>query len=216
MKKLLLATVLGLLAGPVWADNIVATATVDGTLVDTLTSSDGNLDISSQSFGGIFDLNTVTINSATFLAPGGVLATNTLDVDQTVGGSHKLVLDIKAFGLTGPGALTNLLSSFSVTGQTQTGWTAEEQTLINGVSLADTGVFNVVADSAFSTNPAFLGGTFTAEAIYTINSSGTGQFNGGIDINLAPVPGPIVGAGLPGLAAMLAFGGWAFRRRLMA
>jgi len=29
----------------------------------------------------------------------------------------------------------------------------------------------------------------------------------------SPVPGPIVGAGLPGLLGMLGFGGWKWRRR---
>jgi hypothetical protein len=184
------------------ADNIQLTATVDGVLTNTLTSADGNLDVNAQSFG-LFNINTVSINSSTFLAPGGVLNTNTIDVDQTTSGNHQLILDIKAFNIAGVNAVRQLLSSFSVTGQTQTGWTAREQTFINGTLLADTGIFNVVSDSAFSINPAFLGPTFTAEAIYTINSSGTGQFNGGIDINLAAVPGPVVGAGLPGLVAGL-------------
>jgi hypothetical protein len=213
MKRLLMtAASILVLAAPAFADAIVMTATVDGTLVNTSTSADGTLDVTNQSFGAFFNLNSLTINSQQFLGPGEILSTNTLDVNQTLGGTHKLVIDIKATGLTGPGAFANLLSSFSVTGQAA-GWTAEEQTFINGSPLADTGVFSVVSDSAFSVNPALLTNPFTAEAIYTINSTGTGRFNGGIDIDLAAVPGPIVGAGLPGIIAGLALLGLGMRRR---
>jgi hypothetical protein len=202
MKKVLLAAVCGLLSGPVLADNIVVTATVDGVLVDTLTSVDGNLNINSQSFGPLFDLNTVTINAGpSFLAPPAILNTNTLDVNQTVAGSHTLVLDITAQNLTGTGALTSLLSEFSVTGLT-TGWSAKEQTLIDGVVQATTPTIFANSSSADVTTAALLTNPFSAEAVYTINSNGIGEFNGGIDINAA-VPAPVAGAGFPGMLTML-------------
>ena len=194
MKKFLLCTVTaaGLaLASPAFADTITISGSVDGAGFGPFGSPDGTLNINNQSVGtGIFDLNTVTINSETFLAAPGVLSTNTLNIDQNTGGNHTLVLDISANGLAGVAGLTDFLSSFSVTGQSTAGWTAREQTFINGVQLADTGVFAAVADSAFATDAATIGSTFDAEVQYTINSVGTGQFNGGIDISVAAVPEP--------------------------
>ena len=214
MRKLLLATAVTLvLSTPAWADNIVLTATVDGIVVDTFTSINGNLNVTNASFGPFFNLNTLTINSATFLAPPGFLSTNTLDVNQSGTGDHTLVLDIQAQGLTGPSALTDLLSEFSVTGLTS-GWTGREQTFINGTALSDTGIFTANS-SADDTAVMFLGNPFTAEAVYTITSDGVGRFNGGIDISA--VPGPVVGAGLPGLlVGCVGFAFLARRRRNVA
>lgn len=217
MKKLLLATVLLLASATMHAkaDTISISGSVDGVNFGPLTSPIGTLNILNQSVGtGIFNLNTVTINSESFLAAPGVLATNTLNIQQTNTGNHLLVLDITAFGLAGLPGLTNFLSSFSVTGQSSAGWFAREQTFINGNQLADTGIFSAVADSAFSVNSATIGSTYNAEVIYTINSRGAGQFNGGIDISVAAVPGPVVGAGIPGLIAACGMMiGFAKRRR---
>lgn len=215
MKKLLLATVTltALAIVPAQAVSLIAAAVVDGSLVSTQSSADGNLNINSQSFGPIFNLNSVTINAGPdFLANLDILRTNTLDVNSFATGNHQLVLDITAFGLVGTNSIQSLLSSFSVTGMTD-GWTAREQTFINNVLLSDTGVFTQTADSAFSINPALLTGSYNAEVKYTINSVGTGNFNGGIDIAVT-VPGPVAGAGLPGiLAAMVGLWGLAKRRR---
>jgi hypothetical protein len=187
MKKLLLASVFAFAVSPALADAINLTATVDGLAAGSVTSPDGSLTVTNQSFG-VFNLNSLSINSATFLAPPGVLSSNTLDVDQTATGSHTLVLDIVATGLAGPNALENFLSSFSVSGQTA-GWSVVERTTINGTTLATTPLFTGVSDSASSINAAFAGTTFTADEHYTITSVGEGSFNGGVDISAA-VPEP--------------------------
>jgi hypothetical protein len=207
MKKILLASVFALAVGPAMADAINLTATVDGVVAGSVASPDGSLTVTNQSFG-IFNLNSLSINSETFLAAPNILASNTLDVDQSTSGSHTLVLDIVATGLAGPNALQDFLSSFSVSGQTA-GWSVVERTTINGVTLATTPLFTGVSDSAFSTNAAFAGATFTADEHYTITSVGQGSFNGGIDISAA-VPEPATwGMMLLGFVG-LAF---AFRRR---
>ena len=210
MKKFLLCTVAaaGLaLASPAFADAITATATVDGTVVAIESSATSTLDVSNQAFGPDFDLNSLTLNSEGSLAKPGVLSTNTFDVNSTVGGNHKLVLDIVATGLTGTGALANLLSTFSVSGL-PAGWDIMVQTFINGTLLAATPVFPGVSDSASAIDSALINNPFRAEAVYTIDSVGIGNLNGGIDISIAAVPEPATWAmmilGFVGVTVMAA------------
>ena len=190
LRKLLLATAaLAALTVAARADTISMTAVVDGTLFGPLTSIDGTLNIQNQQLGA-FDLNTVSVNAGpSFVAAPGILRTNTLNIDLNNAGTHSMVLDIIATITSGPGSLQALLSTFSVSGLT-TGWTAQEQTFINGSLLADTGTFTNDSDSAKSIDAAFLGSPYTAEARYTITSNGIGQFNGGVDISIAAVPEP--------------------------
>lgn len=208
MKRLLLASVFALAVGPALADSIQLTAKCDNVVCGLASSANGTLDVSDQAFG-IFNLNSLSINSQSFLAPPNILSTNTLDVDQNTSGNHTLVLDIVASGLSGPNALEALLSTFSVSGQTP-GWTIQAMTLINGNPLASSLVFTGVSDSGSSVNGAFVSSLFTAEAIYTITSTGVGSVNGGIDISVAAVPEPATWGmmllGFIGLAA-------AFRNR---
>jgi hypothetical protein len=197
---------------PAQADIITITATVDGGPPSSTSSGLGTLTVSNVALGP-FSLNTVTVTSQVLLPAPGILDTNTLNLQQTATGSHTLILDIIASALTGPGSLQNLLSSFSVSGLTD-GWTAREQTFINGTQLADTGIFTTPSGSAFSIDPAFLSNPFSAEVIYTIVSNGIGGFNGGTDISVAAVPGPVAGAGFPGiLAGLVALWGLNKRRR---
>ena len=218
MRRLLLAGAAAIfaLASVAKADNITLTATADGTLVDTINSGGlPFLDVNNVDFGTAFLLNSLTLNSAGSLAKPAELNTNSLDVAAQATGNHQLILDVTASGLLGSGSLQNFLSEFSVTGLT-TGWSVTEQTFINGTPEAS---FTTLANSAsFDANTLALEtNPFSAEVRYTINSVGVGQFNGGIDIS-APVPAPLIGAGLPGLLAALGgmFGLNRFRRRRVA
>ena len=190
MKRFLLATTALLaMTALARADAITATATVDGTVVAVESAAGGTLDVTNQAFGAAFNLNSLTINSESMLAAPGVLTTNTFDVNQTMGGNHTLVLDIVASGLLGTGNLTSLLSSFSVSGL-PAGWSITEQTFINGTLLSTTPSFTGVSDAASDIENALLTNPFTAEAVYTVTSVGTGNLNGGIDIQVAAVPEP--------------------------
>lgn len=211
MKALLLTTVAALaFSSAAMADTILATAKVDNVLVATNNSASGSLNVVNQSFGPVFTLNSLTVNSESVLAPPGVLSTNTFNVNS-IGGNHTLVLDIVALGLSGPNALTSLLSTFSVSGL-PSGWSIQEQTFINNVLLSTTPVFTGVSDSASEIQSAFLGNLFNAEAIYTITSSGVGNLNGGVDISVAAVPEPATwGMMLLGFLGL----GAAFRKRLV-
>ena len=192
MKKFLLcsAVAAGLaLASPAKADLITVSATVDAFAPVVVTS----LGLPTLSIGGAvlpdFSFNQGDFNSKGILPAGGVLTSNTINLQQVATGSHTLVLDVTATGLSGPNSLQSILNSFSVSFMTP-GWTVEEQTFINGVLQADTGIFSGSADSASSFSSAFLGTTFTAEEKYTIMSNGLGGFNGGIGEAIAAVPEP--------------------------
>lgn len=216
MRKLLLVSAaLGALCVPALADNITLTATADGVLVDTISSGGlPTLDENNVAFGSAFNLNSLTINSEASLSPGDILSTNTINVAANASGQHNLVLDITSANMTGLGSLENFLSSFSVTGL-PAGWSVQETTFINGVQLAQTPNFMgpPPSDSAFSTDAALMTNPFSAEVQYNITSNGAGRFNGGIDLSVAPVPGPLVGAGLPGLLAGLTMIGFFGTRR---
>jgi hypothetical protein len=214
MKSLFPGAALAILASTAaMADTIALTATEDGTVVGTASSASGTLDVNNQAFG-TFNVNTLTINSQATLAPPAILDTNTLDLQDTVqAAAHTLVIDIVASGLTGPSALRALLSEFSVTGLT-TGWSAVEATSINGTPLSTTPLLTGNSSSFDLLGAAVLTNPYSAEVKYTINATpGTGEFNGGIDINTAAVPGPTAGAGAPGLALGLALAWFGWRRR---
>jgi hypothetical protein len=214
MRQVLLVTLAALaLSTPAFADSIGLVAKVDGTTVATDNSLIGTLNVADQFWGLDFDLNSVTANSQSLLTAPDVFKTQTLNINQLTTGSHTLTIAITANDLAGTNALDAILSEFSVTGLTG-GWTVEEQTFINGVLQASTPVFTANSDDLDVSSVADLTNPFSAEVLYTIVSNGKGSFNGGIDIQASPVPGPVVGAGLPGLiACCIGLVGLARRRR---
>jgi len=171
------------LTAPGKADTINVVAIVDGALAYSDSSSTGTLTAPPFFPIGVYT-NSLTIQ--TFLVAPDVLRTTMLNINQTAGGSHQLIIHIGAQGLSGPNALTNWLSTFSVSDLTA-GWSVQEQTFINGVLLADTGVMLAAASLSAFTGAAAVGGLFNAEVTYIINSVGIGDFSGGIDISVADI-----------------------------
>ena len=173
-----------------------------------------SLTITGQLFGS-FNLNTIQVDSfpnASTLPT--LLDTNTLNVSSAGAGgvTQTLAIDIKATGQPGPGALVGLTSNFDTVGL-PTGWSVMETTFVNGVQQAtDTFSSPPQNGGTFGLSSAFLGATFMTEADYLITTNGTnGDSNSGIEIQT--VPGPILGAGLPGIAFGLIGLGWLLTRR---
>jgi hypothetical protein len=98
-----------------------------------------------------------------------------------------------------------------------------DQNLIAGASYFTTSTQGGIVFSApvITTSTATLfvssvdAGSFdvTNAFFYPNGFGGDGRFAGTFAGVASPVPGPIVGAGLPGLLGLLGFGGWKWRRR---
>jgi hypothetical protein len=211
MRKLVLATA-SLLAMTVasYAATITFTASEDGGATTTVPTPTATSSIGPVSFGDFTILATGSTNGPGGVPPPFLLQGNTISVQQTVAGSHTLDLSVLGVGLTSPTGLTALLSGFDATGLS-TGWVATISTDINGTiidSSTFTGPISGGHDTAFG---AFnLPATFNASIDFHIVTNGGGAANLG---GALAVPGPIVGAGLPGLLGMLGFGGWQWRRK---
>jgi hypothetical protein len=212
MKKLLLATAMLLPALPSYADVMSITFSETGFAPLTFTTPPG-VDAISVPLGtpyGSFILNGVDAIASPLAPAPDEISTNTINVSAT-GAPAPLKIDIKASSVADLAALAAPFDSFfSVTGIT-TGWTVTGQTLIDGLPLANTPT--ITANFAVHLpGTADTTGLDTYEVIYTIDTNGVaGSINGGIDI--AAVPGPIVGAGMPGLLGVLGMGLLAWRRK---
>jgi hypothetical protein len=162
------------------------------------------------------DFNVADLAGATdpFLSLPFLLQGNQIDVSTTAGVSHTLHLTVLGVGLTAPTGLVTLASGFDITGVTA-GWTVAMSTDINGTVTGST-TFTGPVSNGHDTD--FLGfnlpGTFTASLHFDISTNGlAGESNTGAALAAAPVPGPIVGAGIPGLLAGLSFLGLGRLRR---
>jgi hypothetical protein len=131
-----------------------------------------------------------------------------------------LHLTVSVDGLTSPTGLQTLISGFDITG-VSAGWTVDESTDINGTTV---GSAHFVGPLSSGQDTEFLNfnltSPFTASIHFDISSNSiAGSANVGAALSAvpAPVPGPIAGAGLPGL--ILACGsllGWWRRRQKIA
>jgi len=148
----------------------------------------------------------------------GLLFSNTLTVNSdTASGAHFLDVIITASGLTGPlGSPLGVNSGF--TQNFLSGFTTTLTTFVNGTQVG-TATFNPSAvtqgTDTFGVANTGAGPYSVTEMYHIVNNSSAGTSNA--TIAMIGVPGPIVGAGLPGLiAACLGLFGLNRRRKKLA
>jgi hypothetical protein len=144
-----------------------------------------------------------------------LLFSNSANLSPGGTGSHTLDVFVTALGLTA--SITSVVSGLTENLITD-GWTATLSTFISPTNqlftgtLLDTATFSDIGNQDSTTNindPA--PGPYSVTALYHIVSNGT---LGGSTSTIVMVPGPIVGAGLPGLiAACMGLIGLQRRRR---
>jgi hypothetical protein len=216
MHKLVFATA-SLLAMTVtsYAATISFTASEDGGAANTI-----NTGQSSASVGPINPAVTpdftflVSGSTQGFLPPPDLLNAQNVTISSTTTASHTLHLEVDATGIVGITGLQDFLSHFDVTGQTAQ-WSTSAFTDINGVTLNSAGPFtggsSAGVDLFHVTNTT---SPFNLSAHWDITTNGVaGNTNLGIVVSASPVPGPVVGAGLPGLVSLFGAGGLWWRRR---
>jgi len=145
--------------------------------------------------------------TANLTSPPPQFNSNSLDVTASAGGT--LQVYVSGTNVNQLGLLT-ILSALQVL-QMPIGWTATETAYVNANNLAyatqtqvgTTGLVNgpcAPCASTAASAPFNATGPFSITELYTITSTGAGTFQGNITMTAA-VPGPVVGAGLPGLIA---------------
>jgi hypothetical protein len=167
-----------------------------------------------QLFTGIPDFSSITISASgiptAVVTSGSInLSTTTLDVTSatTFTGTHTLTIDVFQTGLLGPPSLP-VNSTFTINHLTgapfgpstlsdyYNGTTTTLGTLLN----SSTFLAGVTTSTVGPVANAILPGTSADAEQFVVTFTGGGQ-EATDTIQLVSVPGPVVGAGLPGLLA---------------
>jgi len=150
----------------------------------------------------------------------GLLFSNNTDVTSALDAvSHSLDVFITAQGLTTPTGLLNFISGLTentiVGGLTATLSTFVSSTnaLFGGTALSSA-TFSTTGSATLNANANTGAGPYSVTAQYHIVTTAGTAGAANSTINITGVPGPVVGAGLPGLlAACFALAALARRRR---
>jgi hypothetical protein len=211
--------------GEAKATTIVAYYSLDGGPV-TFAGAGPLSDVLATTFtAGAFTVNIASGTSAPASAPD--ILTSNVQSTHTGATTDELTVYVLSLG-NNPGGSTNFTSSFTqnAPGTTDTGTLSTylgastlsgppfpPTTTLASLDLSvllGSAVFPPNLVTSMSVTSALASANFSLAAVYDVNATGTAVSNA--TINISAVPGPIVGAGLPGLIA--ACGGLlAFARR---
>jgi hypothetical protein len=174
-----------------------------GGLVTPLATGTG----SAGFIGPILGTNFST-NSGGFVSPSlglpALLDSNSINVSSAAGGEIFIWVTDSGISapLTGIAPFVSTLTSNTLTGAItsltlQTFYDAADGVFTDKTPLGSSS-FTATGTATVQTNIALGGGPYSVTAVYDVVTSGAGSVNATINV---AVPGPIVGAGLPGLLA---------------
>jgi hypothetical protein len=158
--------------------------------------------------------DTGNITTATTITPGAPDVVTSILSDNT-----GLVSLTTIVSLTDPTPVT-LGASFTKQFTTALGVFLEKLTVTSvtaGATSLGITATGTIAETTYTSGPVLTPWAVFYTAAYTQNNGSGGQINGSFNNGTLAVPGPVVGAGLPGL--ILAFGGmlgWMRRRKQAA
>lgn len=184
MHKLLLTTAfLAVMNTPGAAELLTVTITDDGALVDTVSSATGAISWTTS------DTNFVDISgdaSGSPLLPFADLSSTALNVRDTAGGTHTLVIDITQTGVSGNGPTESSFTANNLIGAANIDTT--EETLANGSMLATHNFPVGTVSGHFGPVSVPFGAISSDEHTYTLTFTGAGSSNDTIQLNTnAPV-----------------------------